>query len=167
MSRESGRPPDSGQPFPGSLFLPAAGAKGPDVLDLGKDLLEEGSRFRGKVSSTFRTGVQWDRGVPCMQDAPVAAVLNLDGLGRTNFGTGAAAYTGVRLHIKWRAHFPIISSPHKANGASPDQFMTDPHAQSAEHARRIPIAFLGFAETGRGHTLTCRQCSDEIRIRAA
>jgi hypothetical protein len=131
MSGRSGRSLNSGQPIPGSLFLPAAGAKGPDVSDLGKDLLEEGSRFRGKVSSTFGTGVQWDRGVPGMQDAPVTAVLNLYGLGRTNLGTGTAAYAGVRLHIKRRAHFPIIAPPHKANGAGPNQFMTDSHTQSA------------------------------------
>ena len=104
-------------------------------------------------ASAFRAGMEFHCGVPCMQDAFVAAVLDFDGAGRADRGARPAADAGVGMEIKGSAYFPFYSVSYKRDGGCADHVTADTHAQAAEHAQFIGPFQRWSAETGGGYSM--------------
>jgi len=67
-------------------------------------------------------------GVPCMQDALIATVLDLDRACRADLGARPAAYAGVGMDAERSADSPFRPAPDKRNSCCTNHVTADTHA---------------------------------------
>ena len=92
-------------------------------------------------------------GVPCMQDAFVSTILDLDRACRADLGARPAADAGVGMDAERSADSPFRPAPDKRDGSCANYVTADTHAQAAEHAQFIGPFQRWRAETGGGYSM--------------
>lgn len=93
--------------------------------------LQESHRIGGIRLTTAGTGLEWNGGVPGMQQAHASHVFDVDGFGRADGCAGAAADASFGLEMERRVDCAVGAAVDKADRSRANRISANTHAQPA------------------------------------